>query len=420
MATVEGERVGQYLLCREIGKGAMATVYEAEHVVLHKRVALKRMHPHLAVNPTSSARFFREGKAATRIRSPHVVEIFDVAVHEGVPYMVMDLLAGRDLAAVLRVRRKLPVGEIVDLLLPVLSAVHAAHCAGVVHRDLKPSNVFVAERPGGYREPVVLDFGISKLESELEGDLTASEVMLGTVHYMSPELTRGGKGASPKSDQYALGVILYEGVTGSKPFAGSTPYAVMHAIVSSRPVPPSAIDSRVPRALDDVVLRAMQRSPDKRFPSVLSLGEALLPWASAEARSRFERETGGLAPPSGGKDASRGTSRHRTLVGAASAAIVVLAVGASYGWRRAHGAPQQAATAIAPPPETVAADPPQSAAPTIHVPDEVPAPPASLPPLTVSAQAPRAPPRPLPAARTAASSPAKPPERGTNGALIVE
>ena len=145
VAVAEQGRVGRYALLREIGKGAMATVYEAEHLGLGKRVAVKKLHSHLAVDATASARFLREGRAASQIKSPHVVDVFDVGVEQGIPYLVMELLEGADLAAVLRERRKLPVSELVDLMLPVVSAVHAAHDVGVIHRDLKPSNVFLGK-----------------------------------------------------------------------------------------------------------------------------------------------------------------------------------------------------------------------------------------------------------------------------------
>jgi serine/threonine-protein kinase len=286
-----GDQLGQYVVRREIGAGAMATVYEAEHVVLGKRVALKRMHPQLAVDATAAERFLREGKAATQIRSPHVVEVFDVGSHGGVPYLIMELLEGRDLAVHLRETRRLPLRELADWMVPIAFAVHAAHEAGVIHRDLKPSNLFLARR-GGVVTPMVVDFGISRIGTELERDLTRSNVLLGTVAYMSPEQTRGGKNGTPLSDQYALGVVLYECVTGFKPFQGSTPYALMHAIVSSTPRAPSAIVPGLPPAFDRVVSRAMHKDPRQRFSSVRALGIALLPWASETTRVAYARDLG--------------------------------------------------------------------------------------------------------------------------------
>jgi serine/threonine-protein kinase len=396
MAEVKpGDRVGQYVLRRELGRGAMATVFEAEHAALGKRVALKRMHPHLAADPTAAARFMREGKAATQIRSPHVVDVFDVASDDGVPFLVMELLEGADLAAALRERRKLPLQEIADLVVPVAVATQAAHEAGVIHRDLKPGNILLTRRGDGV-SPIVLDFGISKILTDVERDLTASEVLLGTVHYMSPEQTRGGRAASALSDQYALGVILYECATGAKPFAGSTPYAVMHAIVSARVTPPSVLDPALPAAFDEVVLRAMSRDARKRYPSVRALGAALLAWASPGTRRRYAAELG--------VDASAPTARRgrkwRAVV--AAGAVIVAAVVVA----RLRAGPAErpvAAGAVEPAP------PVQQEVPVVAAASTAPPPPASA---STTAPVRRAAPRP--------SSSAAPPEHGTNGALILE
>jgi len=408
-------------LLREIGKGAMATVYEAEHLGLGKRVAVKKLHSHLAVDATASARFLREGRAASQIKSPHVVDVFDVGVEQGIPYLVMELLEGADLAAVLRERRKLPVSELVDLMLPVVSAVHAAHDVGVIHRDLKPSNVFLGKGDSGEVFPTILDFGISKVTTGVEHDLTLSEVLLGTVHYMSPEQTRGGRNASAESDQYALGVMLYECSTGTKPFAGNSPYALMHAIVSSKVPPPSTIDPDLSPEFNQVVLRAMHRDPQKRFSSVQALGVALLPWASEAQKQRWAPALGVSAKQ---RVAPAPSARSRRRAAFATLALFV-AIGA-FSVRASRGRsvlpspsaePVQEAAALQPP----SAVPSASAVPSIHE-----------PPLPAPAQVPR-----LPAStshvstRSGTTAPAgsggdgvpsrgNSPERGTNGALIVE
>jgi serine/threonine-protein kinase len=416
MAAVAGDRVGQYVLRREIGKGAMATVYEAEHVGLGKRVALKRMHPHLATDATGASRFLREGRAATQIRNPHVVEVFDVGKHDDVPYLVMELLDGVDLAALLRERKKLAPGEVVDLLIPITSAMYVAHEAGVVHRDLKPSNIFLARRddgsgasrapPGRGRHlnvsPIILDFGISKLLADLDNDLTTSEVLLGTVHYMSPEQTRGGKKASAASDQYAIGVMLYECLTGSKPFAGSTPYAVMHAIVSANVSPPSALNPTLPAALDEVVLRAMKREPSERFPSLRELGAALLPWASAETRERYAKELGTTGPVAA--RIPRGRRGRASLALARSL--------------YSHG-DVTVSTPLPPPP--VVAPVLSVASVAVRLPEATAA--AEQPPAGASGAASArstAPPRATIRNATSVAPPTGRLERGTNGALIVE
>ena len=268
---------GRYRFVREIGRGGMGAVYEAIHEDLGRPVALKLMHSPFA-QPVTIARFLREGRLAAQIRHPNVVDVFDIGLEGGVPFIVMELLKGETLAGHLARCAPLSARAIAELMLPIMSAVAAAHEMGVVHRDLKPGNIILARR--GRRlsppQPVVLDFGISKTADDDDAPLTRSGSILGTVHYMSPEQTRGAKFATPLSDQYALGVMLYECATGALPFQGNGAYQLMHAIVTAPVCPPSAINPAVGTEFDAIVLRAMDRNPDKRFPSVEALGSALL------------------------------------------------------------------------------------------------------------------------------------------------
>src|SRR5262245_47371841 len=191
-------RFGQYGVVRLLAQGGMSQVFEGRHPQLGSRVALKVMKPALAAQPMAAARFLREAKAASQIRHQNVVEVYDVGVESGIPFLVMEFLDGSDLAKLLTERGALPLSGIVDVFLPVISAVATAHRAGIIHRDLKPSNLLITKRAPRGAHPMVLDFGISKMiDEELENTFTKSESLLGTVQYMAPELTKGAKFASP-------------------------------------------------------------------------------------------------------------------------------------------------------------------------------------------------------------------------------
>jgi serine/threonine protein kinase len=283
---------GKYTVVRELGRGAMGLVLEARHPDLGTSVALKVMQPSIAARATAAARFLREAKAASQIRHENVVAVFDVGTQDDLPFIVMEFLDGSDLAGLLAQRGEaLPLSEIVDIFLPVCSAVHSAHRLGIIHRDLKPANLMITQRCLGRVSPKVLDFGISKLASEdMDSTLTRSESLLGTVRYMAPELTKGAKFASAMSDQYALGVMLYECATGQRPFTGDSHYELMHAIVTAPVTPPSQIQPTLPAEFDALVLRAMDRLPAKRFPSIEALGSALLSFGSRAAWALWEGE----------------------------------------------------------------------------------------------------------------------------------
>jgi serine/threonine-protein kinase len=298
----DGAQLGRYRVLRRIGSGGMATVYEAEHAELEKRVALKTLHPALALDPEARARFLREGRAAARIRHPNVVEVFDVGQEGDTLYLVMEHLAGEDLGTLLGREGSLPVERLADLLLPVIAAVMTAHEAGVVHRDLKPENIFLARARNGTTVPKVLDFGISKLSGVGAGPrLTGSAAMLGTPVYMSPEQARSGH-VDARSDQYALGVILYECATGVLPFEAPELYPLLHAIVQGDHRPPRSLRPDLPDALEAVIERAMHCDADARYPSLRELGLALLPLASRTGRGVW-REVFGMAPTPYGLEA---------------------------------------------------------------------------------------------------------------------
>jgi serine/threonine-protein kinase len=268
----------------------MSTVFEARHTALGSHVAIKVLRPTFDPGGADVKRILREGRAAAAVRHPNVVSVLDVGTsEEGVPYLVMELLEGEDLAKRIE-REPLGVATAADLLLPIASGVAAVHRAGVVHRDLKPSNIFLARRYKGI-EPVVVDFGISRTQ-DVATTGSSGRAIAGTVPYLAPEVLRGAE-ATPGADQYALGLIAYECVTGGLPFWGEDPYELLHAIMTARVVPPSEMNPRVPAAFDAVVLRAMSRDPAERFPDVRAFGAALLPFATAMPSAVWAEDLGG-------------------------------------------------------------------------------------------------------------------------------
>jgi serine/threonine protein kinase len=296
----------------------MGTVYEALDTRLGRLVALKRLHPHIAENPVASKRFLREGRAAARIRHPHVVQVLALGTEGGTPYLAMELLEGSDLASLLDARGPLSVREALDHVLPVIAAVCAAHNARVVHRDLKPSNVFVGRGPGGHPWPKVVDFGVSAiLEGGESNQGNTAEGMVGTIAYLPPEQALGQSSGSFAGDQYALAVLLYECVTGERPFCGATAYEALHAVLNAAVVPPSRRAKNVSPEFDAAVQRAMSREPAERFPTLREFGAALLPMASDRSRWSWSPElltsTFEAPPDSGRRKRSRLTSANAAV-----------------------------------------------------------------------------------------------------------
>ncbi len=279
-----GDALGRYQIVRLLGLGGMGAVYEAVHVVLKKRFAIKTLLPSIAQLPEARARFLREGEAASRINHPNVVAVSDVGVEGETPYLVMELLEGRPLADLLSDRGQLGVAEAVDILLPVISAVSVGHDHGVIHRDLKPNNIFLARSRWGPPIPKVLDFGVSKMKDADGAALTGTLAILGTAAYMSPEQARGARQVDGQSDQYAFGQILYEMLTGTRAHCGDNALEVLHNIASGAVLHPRQLRPDLPEPLVVSLMRMLEMSPADRYPSLRAVGCALLPFASEETR----------------------------------------------------------------------------------------------------------------------------------------
>jgi eukaryotic-like serine/threonine-protein kinase len=311
-----GFEFGAYVIGGCIGRGGMARVYRAEHRALRKPVALKVMDGALLQRSDWRRRFLREGQSAAAVKHPNVVDITDVGVWQGRPYLVMEFLEGEDLEQYLSRNRPLSEAELGRLMIPVIAGLATAHASGVVHRDLKPSNVFLARGPDNEIVPKLLDFGISKLTSpfeEFDPSSTPLGELMGSPMYMSPEAVRGARDLTPQSDQYSLGVVLYECVTGRAPFRGDSLLAVLDAVAQGSFVPPRQHRPDLSQTLEGAILRAMSAEPAARFDSVRDVGRALCHSADHRTRLLWMASFGLPDPLESRTTALLGTSPERTL-----------------------------------------------------------------------------------------------------------
>ena len=319
-----GSVVGdKYLVLRELGSGGMGVVVAARNRALGNVVAIKYLRPTVRADAAACQRFLQEARLVTRLESQHVARVHDMGTaDDGTPFIVMEHLYGRTVAAELARRGPLPVEEAVDLLLQACEAIAEAHNIGIVHRDLKPANLFVTTGPDQRPLVKVLDFGISK--SLLEGDasVTASHVAMGSPLYMSPEQLANSKDVDARTDVWALGVILYEMLTGKTPFPGETVAMVGAAVMAERYARLAEVRKEVPGEIDRVVHEALTKDRDKRLASVEAFAKGIAPFGSEAARvlvERIERIAKRVAPAAekeeeggSGAEAGAGTEAHGT------------------------------------------------------------------------------------------------------------
>jgi serine/threonine-protein kinase len=303
-------KFGRYTLIRELGRGGGGRVYLARDPELGREIAIKILDRGVAAQPE---RFRREMGILAALRHPNIVTIFDAGTEDGRPYYAMEYAGGKSLA-----EAKLPLADGVRILEQVALACHAAHEKGIVHRDLKPANVLLADRP------LVADFGIAKTA---DGELTATGETLGTPSYMSPEQA-AGRDVDARSDVFSMGTMLYEMMTGRKPFTGANVYDIAAQVATSDPTPPRTIDPQLPRDLEIVALKAMAKRPERRYAGARAFADDLRAWQ--EGRPIAAR------PPSLQERAASKIRRHPRLSAAAAIVVALVAVASifgSSGWR---------------------------------------------------------------------------------------
>jgi eukaryotic-like serine/threonine-protein kinase len=277
-----GQTIAHYQVLEKLGQGGMGVVYKARDTRLQRLVALKVLSSDKVVSSDRRARFIREAQSASALNNPHIVTIYDAHAHEGVDYLAMEYIEGRTLDKLVS-RRGLPVGETLRLALPIADALTAAHAAGIIHRDLKPGNIMVAN--GG--QVKVLDFGLAKRidhgnSSDDGGTQTMGETepptgegtVLGTAAYMSPEQA-AGKPVDARTDIFSFGAVLYEMLTGRRPFAGDSWSSTLAAVLRDEPKPLSELAPGIPPELERIVARCLRKDLDRRFQHMADIKVAL-------------------------------------------------------------------------------------------------------------------------------------------------
>ncbi|MFQ3567501.1 MAG: protein kinase [Aggregatilineales bacterium] len=291
MAFNPGDMIGQYRIEAQLGYGGMATIYKAHHARLARSVAIKVLHPAFVQDRNFLARFQREAQIVAGLEHRHIVPIYDFDEIDGQPYLVLKYIEGETLKAIVE-RGALPLSEILRIMTPIADALDYAHGQGVLHRDIKPSNILI-ERDG---TPYLTDFGLARM-AQIGDSTLSTDVLLGTPNYISPEQALGRKDIDARADVYALGVVLYELVTGRVPFSADTPYAVIHDHIYSELPKPSAINPQIPPAVEAVLVKALAKAPEERYESAGTLVAAFRDAITSSGLEQREPLVKAASPP---------------------------------------------------------------------------------------------------------------------------
>lgn len=330
---------GKYRLLRLLGQGGFAQVFEAENLATKRRVALKAVQAS-QVDEEVIERLRREAVVSSRMRHPHLVDVYDLEEENGTWFLVMEYVRGETLRQALD-RSRLPLDIALTMLIAIMRGLSVMHRQGVVHRDIKPENIYLA-RQADHSEvvPKLLDFGICKVtqpDPELPALTRKGTQAMGTALYMSPEQYADSAGVDPRADIYALGVVLYECITGRAPYSGSTQRDLLVQMLTSDPPAVSALRPELPRELDAIVVKAMAKDAAERYQSLDELIEALTPYAAAQLPSAdgFLGPSHSIPPPMTAKRPARG------WIVALSALIVAQVYGIYWAATSLHGATPQ-------------------------------------------------------------------------------
>ena len=263
-----GKVIAGYRIEERVGRGGMGVVYRAEHLNLRRRAAIKIIAPDLAESEGFRERFTREARIAAALQHPNIVTVYDAGEVDGILYLAMQYIEGNDLSAMLRKDGRLRPYRAIDVCRQVASALDAAHAMGLIHRDVKPANVLIEGRTA-----FLTDFGVTKRMDGTHAELTRTGDVVGTIHYVAPEQIEGAQ-VSARSDVYSLGCLFYHCLTGQVPFSRDTDVAVIYAHLSEPPPKLTALRPELAAGLDGVIAKALDKSPDRRFPTCTDLVNA--------------------------------------------------------------------------------------------------------------------------------------------------
>jgi serine/threonine protein kinase len=282
---------GKYEVLEKLGAGAMGAIYRARHILMEREVAFKILHSHLVENEDFLKRFRNEAQITSKLRHPHAVTIFDYGVIKNLPYIVMEYVPGSTLKDLILDEGALSFGELFPILKQVLSALREAHRIGILHRDLKPDNFILTKQEDGTYFVRVLDFGVAKLisQNQTQTQHQQLEMFFGTPRYASPEQA-SGKELDVRTDIYALGVIMFEALTGEVPFEASSMKELLLKHLNQPPPALRQINPNISESLEAVVLKCLQKDREERFENVAALEQALYEIAEPRySRQAYER-----------------------------------------------------------------------------------------------------------------------------------
>jgi serine/threonine-protein kinase len=324
-------RVGRFYVTKELASGSIGTVYLARDPIIDREVAIKTFSPKLPPleKKQREQQLINEARAAGRLSHSNIVTIYDASTENGITYIAMEYLQGQVLSRMLDKGHRFPVSDTAAVVMKLADALSYAHQNGVIHRDIKPANIFMV----GDRQPKIVDFGIARAPNRIPEEMTFDDTapytlfhnnLLGTPAYMSPEQALG-RPADERSDIYSLGAVMYEMLTGRKPFHAKTTDDLLHTIAHKAPPAPNELNPKIPVPLSETVMKAMNKKPEKRYQSADEMAEDIKNYINGERRAaRIRRSERQSTSDMSSSEPSESTARLKPWIIAAIAGTAVV------------------------------------------------------------------------------------------------